>query len=485
MKNFKFILTLILSVFFLQSYAQKPQFNLSEYKLPELKRHSLETSLVLSGNNSYYQIPSNFGNDPNKSNSNSYYSNFALDYISYLNSLTKQIEINSSIKLNSSYRNQKKDNNLIYEDYDIIPRLNYSIVYRNYFDSKYFFETDISSSYIFERDYNSNNSNNSNYLENGKEHMLIAYFPIKFGKGRIEEVQDARHALYIFDELFKQGRVSKNLSNEDVIAFAKLISGLKNKRFFDARIRKIYEIESIDSFLISNNFTSKADARYFTTINDFWNYGSEPIRRSGTRYSAGIYPGYHFNDYNRSSTTNLNSSYRFYALLLNGGFELTHEKPINNYWQKSIELNCSGGTIIGELNSSDNKISIPNIQFSFKQFFGFYPNTRTAITYSYGVKYVQLFGNSVIGSNNGGSEALGVKFMSDLGINYYISSQVRLRLSSSLYYAYHDSGNYFNINQNIIGNNLLLALLTNNNYINFRANEFANNFQITLTYSIF
>ncbi len=114
MKSIQFCLMFIVSVLCSQSFAQNNQFNLSDYKLPELKRHALVTSLDLSGNNFLYKIPSTPGN-ANKFNSNSYNSNFSTYYQSYLNSLTKQMEVNISVRLNSYYNNQKEEKKLKYE----------------------------------------------------------------------------------------------------------------------------------------------------------------------------------------------------------------------------------------------------------------------------------------------------------------------------------------------------------------------------------
>lgn len=37
------------------------------------------------------------------------------------------------------------------------------------------------------------------------------------------------------------------------------------------------------------------------------------------------------------------------ALLLDGGIELKHEKPINLFWQNSVDLICYAGIIEGNL----------------------------------------------------------------------------------------------------------------------------------------
>ena len=313
--------------------------------------------------------------------------------------------------------------------------------------------------------------------------------------GRIEQVQDARHAIYLFDELAKQKRISANKSPEDVLAFAKFISELKNKRFFDSRIREIYEIEAIDSFLNTNNAVLKSDSRYFTTLADFWNNGNGPIRNSGTRFSAGIYPGYNYNNYYNTgyNYTGTSINYSTKALLMNVGLQLIHEKPINLFWQNTIEVNGFVGTIVGTLHdnisSEQNKIRIPNIQLGYMQKIGFYPNTRTSVEYSYGINFIQLLGKSDAGNSIIGVEGVGVKALTNLVMNFYISPKVRLSLRSALYYIWQDSKDHAIINfDNATGstselNPIINSRATYNNI--FKEKDFMNSFQFTLSYSIF
>ena len=96
---------------------------------------------------------------------------------------------------------------------------------------------------------------------------------IGIGKGRIEQVTDARQAVYILDELSKRGKLTKTLSDIEIFNFAQTISKVKNKRFLDARLHRIDEITTVDSFLVKNNYLTSQDAGYFSTLYDFWEYG--------------------------------------------------------------------------------------------------------------------------------------------------------------------------------------------------------------------
>ena len=158
---------------------------------------------------------------------------------------------------------------------------------------------------------------------------------------------------------------------------------------------------------------------------------------------------------------------------------------------KTLMIRCNlavfGGTVVGKVKSSNDKVSVPNLQLGYKQTIGFYPNTRTDVTFSYGAKFVQLFGNSDETSDKISPEALGARFMSNLGVNYYVSPRVMLSVKASLDYIHQDSKDYEVINFNKRdGNSLLVDLLTDHSYSYFYlTNQFASYFQVSLSYSIF
>ena len=54
-----------------------------------------------------------------------------------------------------------------------------------------------------------------------------ANIPMSVGKGRIEQVEDARQAIYILENLDKQGVLNRKLTTEEIHAFAQTISTVK------------------------------------------------------------------------------------------------------------------------------------------------------------------------------------------------------------------------------------------------------------------
>ena len=100
------------------------------------------------------------------------------------------------------------------------------------------------------------------------QHSLTFAPKLGLGFGRIEDVTDARQAIYMLEALHKNGVLSRQLSNEEVVALAQKISSEKNKRFFDSRLHKIDEISAVDSFFVASKALSKNDASYFTALYD-------------------------------------------------------------------------------------------------------------------------------------------------------------------------------------------------------------------------
>ena len=478
-------------------YPQLNNFDLSKYKLPNLERKSLDTYFDFSGNNDFNKHFSSTMPSYNVESRNQYNSNIHVNYNSYLNNANWQKYSNIGADFTSYFYNTLFDKRTYQRSFTVYPSLFVNSVNRKYFSSNKFFEFDPGLNYSFHNlrysiDTYAGLGDSSNIEKNNqKEHTLKFTLPLAAGVGRIEYVDDARQAIYIFDELAKQGKISSDISDQDIIQFAELISQLHTKRFFDSRIRKIYQLEAIDSFLVSNNYVMDHDIRYFTTLSDFWDYGDSPARSSGTRLSVVLYPGYTF--YNYKDEGNLyynNGVYNVNAFLISGGLELVHEKPVNLYWQNSINMRARVGAAIGKfkdkLNSSDNEIKIPDLQLGYFQTLGFYPSTRTRISYTYDIQYVQLFDKSNIDQNILGAQCKAVRLGSELSVNYYISQKVRLDLASSLFYVWQNSkdGSVSSLN-NIIGNSLL-----SDNYgaiVNSYSLEkqLKHRFSLSLIYSIF
>jgi hypothetical protein len=494
MNRFLIALAFLMTSIF-SSHAQLNDFNLSDYKLPDLDRKTIETRFNLNGDNLFEKLPNSVISNFYEINRNYFGSSAFLNYNHYVNNAKYQRNSTYGIDFYSNYYNRKQDGELFNKSNQMRSALYIQTENRRYFEGSSFIEADVNATYSYSIDNNWYKSMDSTVTDDNRQtHTILAYVPLKIGRGRIEEVQDARQAVYILDELAKVERMSMDKTDEEVLEFARHISQLKNKRFFDARLRRIAEIESLDSFLIANDYLLKSDARYFTTLTDFWDYGDRPLRNSGTRFSAAIIPGYYNYNYNYVGEGTVYSEYgnNVNALILDAGLEFKHEKPINLKWQNSIDLNGYVGVIKGntkdETNDIENSYTMPNIQLEFYQTYGFYPNTRTDMRFSYAIQYVQVFDKSDVEKDILGAEGKGAKASTNISVNYYISPKFRLNFNSTLYYIWQESVDEVVFNfDNLAGSNHLLSSNFDPNAYSgyFKEREFRNSFNLSLIYSIF
>jgi len=417
MKKMKMGIICLLMVLPFSGFAQINTFDISKYKAPNYKTRALETNFNLSGYNfltnseSDYSVPRN-----KKGNSGNLNFQFDLYFNQSINNL--KLQRNFSIYANSAFR---------FSDYNFTPDLNSDKTLnfstnsiditrenRRYFKKNLFLETNVLlESYYNTRYEKTQNPDGTSTEYHAEDYWLSADFPIKIGKGRIEEVGDARHAVYILDELSKIDRTTATKSDAEITEFANLITQLRNKRFLDTRLRKMAEIETLDSFLLSKNYITNHDANYFTTLRDFWDYGFNSNRKSGARISGVLIPSIdYYND--------LQNDNQRLGTLIKGGIEYNYEKPLNLLWQHSL-------SVLGYVGIDDihNSANYTLFSLGINQGIGFYPNTRTELFLGYQVRY-QHFLYDLHTTKN-------VDASSNLGIQYYISP----KLSFNVNYSFH------------------------------------------------
>jgi hypothetical protein len=501
------LLLLILSLSFSSTFSQENEFKLSDFKLPDLERKTLDAYLDLGGGNYFIKIPEGFSYF-SEERQNNYLGNIRMDYSHFLNNAEYQRETFLNVNLAAYSRSFKyvlnPDEYYKEKIKSFSPAISYLRSNRKYYKPGNFFETNLYLGYQFQviKDKEEfrgffDATNEFNPLI----HTLSAVVPIKIGIGRIEQVQDARHAIYLYEELAKIERITTNQSGEDIVEFANLIAKIKNKRFFDSRIKRMRELETIDSFLLASGQLLDSDVRYFTTLADYWDFGGRPVRNSGFRISFGLYPGYYFYHFKIKDNvlTYDRKKINLNAFQINGGIEFKYEKPLNLYWQNSIEIIANGGFMQGKITDgtyidfddeyfeTKNTLSVPNIQLGFFHGIGFYPNTRTEMTLKSSLQYVRLFDKTSIGDEIYGVDGKGLKPAVNLLFNYYISPQLRLNIFATFYYIWQKSsdGAIINFDQMTGGTQLngILPTYPYSYYSVYRDKELMNSFKISFVYS--
>ena len=208
----------------------------------------------------------------------------------------------------------------------------------------------------------------------------------------------------------------------------------------------MYEIEKVDSFLQSHALINLADARYFTTVNDNWDYSSWPVRESGRRISLGLAPGInYYYSYSHSSSDTSEISYLYKNSRRESGVSaiamFDAAKPVDLHWQRNISAHLSLGFYkkftrdlvfeeVRDMNSLDAKATL-----AYEV--GYYPNSRTDLSgqvnldfrHSYG-KYFYLLGDP----EKTRYTNITPRFI--LNLHYYISPQARLNVYYTLLYQY-------------------------------------------------
>lgn len=459
-------------IFFFVSFALKAQeqFRLSDYKNPEYRWQRLDLRFGLGGNNNYSRREIDNGINY-KSNNSQFNSGIDIDYFGTKNSPSYQGHqliilgtdlVSSWYKYedlaNDGYGNSQKNKN---------GNINLSAetVNRFYGKKKRYLEADLGLGSRYYRSVSQYSADQENLPYNDKATMyryeIFASLPLLVGVGRIEEVQDARLSVYILDDLASSGDLTRIPTNEEILAFSEFITGIKNQRYFDARLRKISEITAIDSFLTVTGLKAESDASYYTLINDNWEFSSGPLRRTGSRFSIGLVPQLNmtFEENERFWRDTLNNPVviETYSDRNNLGMDAwgldfqtgyTWEKPASLYWQHTIDAslayslyhqnmnfkNYEKDSLIYELKSRTNS---PNILLDLGYNVGYYPNSRTQIMLGINTNFNQYWGDQVINDEN---EIDAGKIIVNNNIHltcyYYFSPQLRLMLGMNSIYSF-------------------------------------------------
>lgn len=431
--------------------AQYSALTLSKYKLPEIRLNKLDLNINLDQNtvNNSYKLT-----DVTESDSymNSLTGLLNLGYSHFRNTEKFQADYDVTLNLQPSV-SREKDNVYLTKNNNINSYFQITAVNRFFNSNKYFIEVDpnvyinsgISGRY---HDY----SASSFEKESSNQFATIASIPVSAGHGRIEPVEDARLAIYIIEELNKAGRISGLPSEAVVLEMAKIISKIKNKRFFDTRIRKIEELQVIDSFLLANNIISTHDISYFAVLNDQWDYAAGPVRESGFAVNIGI-DNYvsmiksHY-DTENSGTDPVIARNSSRAYKIGGFFRIRYAKPVSLYWQNSLDLltsidrefNRSPQDLTSLVDNYETNIIDANLRYSWQ----FLPNSRTSLSMSLNAEIDHSTRNLYETPDEKTTlRAYRLTLSPLINLYYYISPQMRIQLNSSFSILESHSTNIF------------------------------------------
>ncbi len=453
--------------------AQYTDFDLSKYKLPDIRLHRLDASFDFS--NAGNRILSRNEVVTTRTKNNNIAGGLDLEYYYFRNTEKYQGNLNAYTNINpalSTTGTESNDTRNTSSEIDIL----INSTNRFYNRKLFFIEVDPTFSYYVDNSkHRVENSTTTEDIDRRVNTQLAA--SVSVGYGRIEPVEDLRLAIYILEELQKAGRIEAVPPEDVVIEMAREISGIKKKRFFDTRLRKIEELHVIDSFLIAHNIISSNDVTYFAVLNDNWEYASGPVRETGFRINAGIDNGMAFSR-SREKTTfngtvifddkNYSNNYN-----VSGFIDVEYSKPVNLYWQTSAGLHTSYGKNFyrNPLNTDDYDSKF--FRTSVNGMIQYLPNSRTTLRfritgnhgYSYDVRTI-----NELDPDGYRTKSNTIYVIPGFDMYYYISPRLRLWLMASL------SGN--NTTNKV-------QLSSTSPEVEYLTRSFSNNLNMTLIYSFF
>ena len=309
-----------------------------------------------------------------------------------------------------------------------------------YFSKLFYMDYRIISNLSY--DYNNTKSKNqSEESSQNQKNLSLRLSPVLgIGYGRIENVRDARHAVYLAQALSKKRVLTRNLSDDELMELSQIISTVKNKRFLDARLHTIDEVTAVDSFFEENDLLTDHGAAYFTTLYDMWQYGDLFSRYSGYRISFLAQPFY---DYYHFKSHPVIRDFVYHSNQYMVGLHFAYEKPFKLRWQHSVAAEVSGGLNASKQTENSEKSSDKRHTFlAFASYsLGYYPNTRTHIQVTTSQQLLKYMYDD---------ERDSMRYISELSaqLYYYFSPNLRLTGDYALYYSPYrtkgSEGNFMN-----------------------------------------
>ena len=212
------------------------------------------------------------------------------------------------------------------------------------------------------------------------------------------------------------------LTIEQKTVLSNKITQIENKRFLDARLGRIYQLEAIDSILKKMNILTANGMTYYSTLTDAYLYSHHVERYSGKQLELGIIEGLQF-----WSSLDLTKPARF------GTFGFLQ---FSSYLPKSyrIQHNFKSSIVVG-YEKVQNSFSVKEGYKSIlttEYTFGYYPSTRTYLD-------LNIFGAADF-------TKLGTFAGAKLNLYYYVSPNFRFNMKATVWTKSYNSilNNYYN-----------------------------------------
>lgn len=379
MKQFYFFILQI--TFCITTIAQVDNYDISKYARQDLIRKTADftTQASLSNtNNTIYNTSQATSRFRFSARGN-------VDQTKFVNSLNTQSFSALSYGLSTSFASYADTpTNSVNSDFELDPRLRYSIAKKNFKEDQKFLETN----FDIDLSYASTHSNIQN-TENTHFGRLSSFndLQVGIGKGRQELVLDAWNACTIFEFLKDKSLLLRKPDHETITAFANTLAEAKNARFTDPRHESINEYELIVNFLIEQKLIDPSDYRVFAIVNDAYRFERFIQRLHGTSVSVGVTS---FIDIDKTSGSGGFSNPWFTTTSAGLYFNYDSDKVISQDFQQNFGFYVDLGTrwVLNDLDSQDQAwSSVVQAQYSY----GYYPSQRTNLELGLTAFYRHIF----------------------------------------------------------------------------------------------
>jgi len=438
----RFTLTILIACIFTvnQTSAQDSSFQLKDYKFRTPGVRGLELDINLSGG----VLDSKVVNS-NDIHYRSFNSNPSLDYFKIIS--TDKRQHTSNFSLSPSYSSKFNSTDLTGTKTRAANLFgSWRRMDRFFFKKNTFFEIGNE----FNTYGNSNRQFGGSIFSNSGRINFQDQLSAGVGKGRLENVQDAQMAMFIVNDLKKMNLLDQDISPEKMNELAMLITGINNRRVFDSRRRRIYELTKVDSFFQANNFVKHSSIAYFTAVNDNWAFAFNPGRQAGTIYYFRVRPSVRW-EHSKIEQNNPSSTYKGSDRSFTYGYEpvigIEKQKPVNLFWQKSM-----GASLVfvqewrrfkSEVQNGNNPPQQPFLNDTTRSelfvnaFYavGYYPSNRTMINVEFNIQTEYMFSNFF-----DQSQGFAIRPGIIVSASYFVSFRTRLSLYAGASWRYYDPG---------------------------------------------
>lgn len=366
------------STLYSQNRPDAADYDYAAFRFPDIDRKALDAQFNLTGN-----VLQNVNREPvpEENRVSSFLNNLNLTYSRFRN--TERLQSQQDFNLNQGFTSSRGQNDGSKNRYNRFnASLGISTVNRAYYKPKRFFEYNL----FFNTSYETINQKSDNPFLDQKSwnFSLNASLPLKIGKGRIEPIDDIFLAKFMVDELLKNGLIDTAFGQEELFSLGRVMATARNRRIFDFRRQRIYELTQLDSWFKEHGLgESQSNILYFTTLTDNWLYAFRNIRQAGVRYALSVEPVALF--YYRKNFNPKNSSGYFGARVYG---EYVKERPVNQFWQEGANISAGIEYLNHPITGKDllNNIWLrPFVRAALN--YGYFPNSRTALFANAALRY--------------------------------------------------------------------------------------------------